>query len=124
MKKESVLILGAGLMQSPAINAAKRNRFKTFVIDANPNAESVFLADEFRQIDLKDKERIFEFASELQKKENLKAVFTAGTDFSASVSYVCEKLGLCAHSYEAALNASIKPRMRACFERAGVPSPE
>ena len=64
MKKESVLILGAGLMQSPAINAAKRNRFKTFVIDANPNAESVFLADEFRQIDLKDKERIFEFASE------------------------------------------------------------
>ena len=51
MKKESVLILGAGLMQSPAINAAKRNRFKTFVIDANPNAESVFLADEFRQID-------------------------------------------------------------------------
>ena len=56
-------------MQSPAINAAKRNRFKTFVIDANPNAESVFLADEFRQIDLKDKERIFEFASELQKKD-------------------------------------------------------
>ena len=98
MKKESVLILGAGLMQSPAINAARRNGFKTFVIDANPNAESVFLADEFRQIDLKDKERIFEFASELQKKENLKAVFTAGTDFSASVSYVCEKLGLCAHS--------------------------
>ena len=124
MKKESVLILGAGLMQSPAINAARRNGFKTFVIDANPNAESVFLADEFRQIDLKDKERIFEFASELHKKENLKAVFTAGTDFSASVSYVCEKLGLCAHSYEAALNASIKPRMRACFERAGVPSPE
>ena len=46
MKKESVLILGAGLMQSPAINAAKRNGFKTFVIDANPNV----IIDDWREL--------------------------------------------------------------------------
>lgn len=124
MKKESVLILGAGLMQSPAIRAAKKNGFKTFVIDANPQADSACLADEFRQIDLKDTNRILDFAESLYRTENLKAVFTAGTDFSAAVSFVCEKLNLPSHSYEAALNASIKPRMRACFEKAGVPSPK
>lgn len=124
MRKESVLILGAGLMQSPALRAAKKNGFKTFVIDANPNADSVPLADEFRQIDLKDTERILDFAEFLHREENLKAVFTAGTDFSAAVSFVCEKLGLPSHSYEAALNASIKPRMRACFAKFGVPSPD
>ena len=40
------------------------------------------------------------------------------------MSYVCEKLGLNAHSYEAALNASIKTRMRQCFADKGVPSPK
>lgn len=124
MRKESVLILGAGLMQSPALRAAKKNGFRTFVTDADPNASSVSLADVFRQIDLKDTEGILDFAEFLHREENLKAVFTAGTDFSAAVSFVCGKLGLPSHSYEAALNASIKPRMRACFAKAGVPSPD
>ena len=35
---ESVLILGAGLMQKPAILSAKSNGYKTFVIDADKNA--------------------------------------------------------------------------------------
>ena len=121
---KSVLILGAGLMQEPAILAAKKLGFKTFVIDANPNAQSVPLADVFKQIDLKDKEEILIYAGELFHKENLCGVFTAGTDFSVSVSYVASSLKLPCHDYEAALNASIKPRMRKCFEQASVPSPK
>ncbi len=118
------LILGAGLMQRPAILASKELGFYTVVVDANPAAESIPYADFFEQIDLKDRDGILRFAEDLQRKGNLKAVFTAGTDFSASVSYVCERLSLPAHSFEAALNASIKPRMRECFKKAGVPSPE
>ena len=53
-----------------------------------------------------------------------KSCEAAGTDFSASVSFVAENLGLPAHSFEAALNASDKVRMRACFEKAEVPSPK
>lgn len=120
----SVLILGAGLMQKPAILSAKELGHKVYVIDADKNAVCVPLADEFKQIDLKAKEEILEYARELQDTADLKAVFTAGTDFSASVSYVCEKLGLPAHSYEAAVNASVKTQMRSCFERCGVPSPK
>ena len=49
MNQQSVLILGAGLMQKPAIISAKNAGFYTYVIDANPAAESVVYADEFKK---------------------------------------------------------------------------
>lgn len=119
-----ILILGAGLMQKPAIFAAKHLGFQAVVVDADKNAVAVPLADEFYPVDLKDRDALLELAKKLNEKGELKGVFTAGTDFSASVSYVAENLGLPAHSFEAALNASDKARMRSCFEKAGVPSPK
>ena len=121
---KKILILGAGLMQKPAILGAKHLGYKAVVVDANKNAVAVSLADEFYPVDLKDRESLLELAKKLNKKGELKGVFTAGTDFSASVSFVAENLGLPAHSFEAALNASDKARMRACFEKEGVPSPK
>ena len=123
---QNILILGAGLMQKPAILSAKELGYNTIVIDADKNAVAIPLADEFFQIDLKDKEGILELCKRLKNETEggLAGVFTAGTDFSASVSYVCQKLGLHAHSYEAATNASIKTQMRQCFEKNCVPSPK
>ncbi len=123
-KMKNILILGAGLMQKPAILSAKEAGFTVHVIDADDKAVAIPYADTFRKIDLKDKDGILAYAKELQSGEGgLAAVFTAGTDFSASVSYVCEKLGLPAHSYQAAVNASVKTVMRQCFADANVPSP-
>ena len=120
----NILILGAGLMQKPAILSAKEAGFKVNVIDADDKAVAIPYADTFRKIDLKDKEGILEYAKELKASEDgLAAVFTAGTDFSASVSYVCEALGLPAHTYQAAINASVKTVMRQCFADNNVPSP-
>lgn len=121
----NILILGAGLMQKPAILSAKEAGFTVNVIDADDKAVAIPYADTFRKIDLKDKDGILAYAKELKASENgLAAVFTAGTDFSASVSYVCEALGLPAHNYQSAVNASVKTVMRKCFKDAGVPSPE
>ena len=121
---KNILILGAGLMQKPAILSAKEEGFTVNVIDADDKAVAIPYADTFRKIDLKDKEGILEYAKELKaSKDGLAAVFTAGTDFSASVSYVCEALGLPAHNYQSAVNASVKTVMRECFKKAGVPSP-
>lgn len=117
----SVFILGAGLMQRPAIEAARKLGYSAVVADGNPKAPCVVLADTFVHIDLKDREALYAYA--LTIKNELKAVFTAGTDFSASVSYVAGKLGLKSHSFEAALNASDKIRMRRSFAEHGVPSP-
>lgn len=122
MSKKYVLILGAGLMQRPSIEAARELGYKTLVVDGNPDALCAGFADRFEPVDLKDREGLASLA--LSLKDELAGVFTAGTDFSASVSYVAEKCGFVAHSFEAALNASNKTRMRECFRKAGVASPE
>ena len=120
----NVLILGAGLMQIPAILSAKELGYRVCLVDADDKAIAISKADEFRKIDLKDKEGILQYAKSLQNGSGLATVFTAGTDFSASVSYVCQKLNLPSHTFDAALNASIKTRMRKCFSDANVPSPK
>lgn len=122
MEQENfVLILGAGLMQKSAIEAAKNSGYKTLVVDANPNAVCVPFADVFEPIDLKDREKIAELALSYGKK--LKAVFTAGTDFSASVAYVAKQCKLKGHAVDACEKASNKILMRKCFEENKVPSP-
>lgn len=117
----SVFILGAGLMQRPAIEAAHKLGYTAIVADGNPKAPCALLADTFVNIDLKDRTALLDCARTFG--DDLKAVFTAGTDFSASVSYVAENLGLKSHPFEAALNASDKIRMRRAFSKNGVPSP-
>lgn len=121
---EIVLILGAGLLQSPAIKAAKSEGYKVALVDRNENALCVGMADFFKAVDLKDKEGILSYARELGAYGKVVGVFTQGTDFSASVSYVAQNLSLPSHSYEASLDASVKTRMRKKFSEYGVPSPE
>ncbi|MDR2445423.1 MAG: ATP-grasp domain-containing protein [Spirochaetaceae bacterium] len=125
--KERLMILGAGVMQGPAIRIAGELGLESVVVDGDRDASCASGADIFEHIDLKDKERIAELAIRL-KSENggkgLSGVMTAGTDFSATVAWVAERAALPGIPYEAALNASDKGRMRSCFRKAGVPSPE
>ncbi|MDR3020221.1 MAG: ATP-grasp domain-containing protein [Treponema sp.] len=122
--KETLIILGAGVMQEPAIRIAKELGYFTVVLDGSKEAPCVSLADRFEQIDLKDKEGIETFARSLQNTSSRLGVMTAGTDFSASVAWTAEKLGLPGIPYEAALNASDKGRMRECFRKTALPSPD
>ena len=96
--KDSILILGAGVRQRPALLAAKKLGLESDAIDANPNAPCVSDADHFAMIDLKDRDEIAECAKGLYERMNLKAVFTAGTDFSANAAYAACQLGLASHS--------------------------
>ncbi|MFP3088968.1 ATP-grasp domain-containing protein [Treponema sp. TIM-1] len=121
---ERILILGAGVMQGPALRTAREMGLKTVAVDGDPQAPCVSWADRFECIDLKDTEKITAFGRMLQAEGGLSGIMTAGTDFSASVAYAAEKLGLPGIPYEAALNASDKERMRQCFKQAGLPSPE
>ena len=89
--KKYILILGAGLMQRPAIEAARELGYKVLLVDANKNALCVSFADRFEPIDLKDREGLLKLA--ISEKENIAAIFTCGTDFSASVSPGYEPAG-------------------------------
>jgi biotin carboxylase len=111
-------------MQGPAIRIAKELGLFTVVADGSSTAPCIPMADKFEQIDLKDKEGIEALARSLQNSGGLAGIMTAGTDFSATVAWAAERLGLPGIPYEAALNASDKARMRACFKKAGLPSPE
>jgi biotin carboxylase len=120
----NVFILGAGFMQKPAILTAKELGCRVIAADGNKDACCVSLCDEFAHIDLKNIDALCEFALNLKKNSEIDAVFTAGTDFSAACAKIAELCGLHSHSYEAALNASDKIRMRKCFAKSGVRSPE
>ena len=121
--KETIIILGAGVMQSPAIKIAKELGYFAIALDGNKDAPCVSMADRFEHIDLKEKESIETFARSLLNKTRRLGIMTAGTDFSASVAWTAEKLGLPGIPYEAALNACDKSRMRECFKKAALPSP-
>jgi biotin carboxylase len=117
---KSVFILGAGVMQGPAIQAAREKGYRVVVADGDESAVNAPYAQEFLHIDLKDTEALLKAARGIK---GLAGVFTAGTDFSASVAYVAEALGLPGIGYEAALDASDKARMRARLAQAGVAVP-
>ena len=122
--KKRILILGAGVMQGPALRIAREMGLETIAADADPNALCASLADRFEQVDLKDREGIEALARSLIESGGLGGIMTAGTDFSATVAWAAEKLALPGISYKIALDASDKERMRKRFKAAGVPSPE
>lgn len=120
---KSILILGGGTMQLPAIRSARSKGYRTIVADADPTSPGAALADVFEHVDLKDEAGMLEAARRHRDGDGLDGVFTAGTDFSATVAYVAENLGLPGIPYDVARNASDKSRMRECFRRASVPHP-
>lgn len=119
----TVLILGAGVMQLPALRLARDAGWRVLVADGNPAAVGRDLADEFVQIDLRDRDELLRYAGERQRGAGLDGVFTAGTDFSTSVAWVAERLGLPGIDYQTALIASDKELMRRRLREAGVAVP-
>ena len=75
--KETIIILGAGVMQGPVINIAKELGFFTIALDGSSSAPCVSMADQFEQIDLKDKESIEAFARSIQSKTSRLGIMTA-----------------------------------------------
>ena len=125
------MILGASVMQLPAIEAARELGFDAIAAGATADPVCVSLAERFVPIDLKDTRSLIQLADEINSEKgsvsnekNLAGVFTAGTDFSSSVAFVAEHCSLPSHSYESCLNASDKLRMRRCFKARNVPCPD
>jgi biotin carboxylase len=119
----TIFVLGAGVMQIPAIRSAKEMGWTVVVADANSEAPGTDLADRFLPVDLKDIEGLAAAARGIRAEFGLDGVFTAGTDFSASTAYVAAQLGLPGIPYETAVAASDKLKMRAALAAAGVSSP-
>jgi biotin carboxylase len=110
-------------MQLPAARIARRKGWKVFVAARSIEAPMRALAHEALEIDLQDREAVAAAALRLKESFGLDGVFTAGTDFSTTVSWVAERLRLPRTPFSVALNATDKSRMRARFRDKGVPCP-
>jgi biotin carboxylase len=117
------MILGAGIMQVPGIRIAKEKSWRVIIVDGNPDAVARDMGDHFECVDLKDRDGLLTLARGYAERTGLDGVFTAGTDFSSSVAWVAEKLGLPGISFATAMRATDKCLMRTAFAAAGVPSP-
>ncbi|MDR1626019.1 MAG: ATP-grasp domain-containing protein [Spirochaetia bacterium] len=121
--QKTIMILGAGTMQIPALGTAKKKGWRVIAMDGNPRAPGVGIADIFEPVDLRDRETLLERARFYQETSGLDGIFTAGTDFSVSVAFIAENLGLPGIPLAVAQNATDKARMRELFALRGVPGP-
>lgn len=119
MKK--IMILGASLLQLPAIKKAQEMGLQVIAVDMDPNAvgfkEPGVISEIISTIDT---EKILLAA----KKHQIDGITTICTDLPMrSVARVCRELGLPGISEEAAFNATNKAAMRKCLKDKGVPVP-
>lgn len=115
-----LMIIGASILQLPAIQKAKELGFHVAVADFNPNAIGIPYADEYYNVSTIDEEGVYQAA----KKFRADGIMTLATDMPMrSVSYACKKLGLTGITYDTAVKATDKGEMIKAFEKANVEHP-
>ena len=93
MKKDAVLIIGAGLLQIPMIQEAKKLGLYTIATDQNREAPGARIADDFYKCDTYDAEKHAELVPRLMKHYNIKGVATCGADVAPTVARAAEAAG-------------------------------
>ena len=122
MKKKSVLIVSAGIMQIPAIQKAKELGFHVIATDKNPKAPGFEFSDYFAAIDSKDIDGHIDFVKNLQDIFNICGVFAA-SDVAVTVAAVANYLNLPSISNEVAIRSHNKALMKKKWIEDGIPTP-
>lgn len=115
-----LFIIGASVLQVPAIRKAKEMGLYVAVADYNPNAVGIPLADEYYNVSTIDEEGVYQAAKEFKAD----GIMTLATDMPMrSLAYACEKLDLVGLAYDSAVKATDKGEMIKTFEAAKVEHP-
>lgn len=122
--KRSVIIIGAGLMQIPLIQAARRMGLRTIVTDYNRRSPGFAMADIALEVSTRNIDFSVLSARRIADQIPVHGVLTVGTDASRTVSAVAAALELPGIRYDVAERATNKVKMRQCFKEHGVPSPD
>jgi biotin carboxylase len=118
MKK--LLILGASILQLPAIMTAKEMGLFVSVIDYNPQAVGIKYADEYYNASTNDIEEVCKIAKIIRPD----GIMTLATDMPMrSLAAATELLNLQGISRQTAINATDKAEMIKIFEKNGVEAP-
>lgn len=115
-----LFIVGASVLQLPAIKHAKELGYYVGVADYDPHAVGIPFADEYYNVSTIDEEGVCQAAKDF----GADGIITLATDMPMrSVAYTCEKLGLVGISYDTAIKATDKGEMIRVFEETGVEHP-
>lgn len=118
--KNRLLIIGASILQLPAIKKAKEMGLYVAVADYNPEADGIPFADEYFNVSTIDEEGIYKAAKDFKAD----GIMTLATDMPMrALAYACERLGLVGISYDTAVKSTDKGEMIKAFEAAGVEHP-
>ena len=123
MKNKKIIIIGAGLLQVPAIQIAQDMGLYAIVFDYNKDAHGMKIADLPMVVSTRDVDGSVRAARDLSKQMEINGVITVGTDASTTVAAVANALGLPGNRFEDAYAASNKIRMRERFKKNNVPQP-
>lgn len=119
-KQKKILIIGAGINQLPIIQTAKELGYYVIAMSCKGNYPGFDVADEAVYMDVFDLPNIIEFA----RVSQIDGVLSDQSDMIAPVvAQVAETLGLPTWGYENALDFTDKSRMRALYQRLGLPVP-
>ena len=118
MKK--LMVIGASVLQLPAIKRAKELGFEVAVADYDKNAVGIKFADKFYNVSTIDADGVTAAAKDF----GADGIMTLASDMPMrSVAKAAKTLGLSAVSEETAVNATDKGEMIKCFKKYDVPSP-
>lgn len=114
------MIVGASVLQLPAILKAKEMGLDVAVVDYNPQAVGIPYADEYFNASTMDEDAVSAAAARFRPD----GIMTLATDMPMrGVAKASERLGLHSISYETACKATDKYEMIKAFKAYGVPSP-
>ena len=117
---KNILIIGASILQLPAIVKAKELGYHTIVVDYNPKAIGIQYADEYYNISTIDQEAIVKLAEDIRPD----GLMTLATDMPMrALARATERLGLPGISFETAVKATDKGEMRKAFKENNIESP-
>jgi biotin carboxylase len=122
--RPAVLIVGAGILQEPAIRIAKSLGYAAIATDIVPTAPGLRWVDHSGMVSKFDVEGHVAFARSCRERFDLRGVLTIGTDASCAVAGVAAALGLPGVSPETAFMATNKAAMRGRLKECGVPCPD
>ena len=115
-----LMIVGASVLQLPAIIKAKEMGLHVAVVDFNPAAVGIRYADQYYNASTMDEGAVLAAAEDYKPD----GIMTLATDMPMrGVAKASDKLLLHSISYEAALRATDKYDMIKAFKKHGVPSP-
>jgi len=123
MAPKTIMVIGAGILQLPAIQIAKQMGLITMVTDMNPRAIGMKYADIPVVVSTRDIDGTVRAARSYATHRKIEGVITVGTDASRTVAAVANALGLPGNKFEDAEASTNKIKMRRRFQEFNVPSP-